>query len=152
MSPLNPVSCSFILIDVLQRHHWIFPLLQVRKLRSFYLNSIFSHCFLMWTGCRILNVHVGSTAYLTSTCELLTLWIFAGLLSVIGLWHYLLLFFKISPVFVSGSPPVSVRPLEDSVLLILPQLQVLFCHGCVVILRYDSHASRRGIRPRRLWR
>lgn len=45
-----------------------------------------------------------------------------------------------APIFVSGSPPVRISHLQDGVLFILLQLQVLWCHGCVIILCYDSHA------------
>lgn len=58
----------------------------------------------------------------------------------------------VSPIFVSGFPPVGVGPLQDGVLLVLPQLQVLGSHWCVIVLSYYSHACRLCLRLRWSWR
>lgn len=56
-----------------------------------------------------------------------------------------------SPIFVPGSPPVGIGHLQDGVLLIFPQLQVLWRLGLVVVLCYDGHAHRWALRFWWLW-
>ena len=89
-----------------------------------------------------LSVHMGYVVYSHSHQRVIRL---SG--DVFLSWHCVN-----PPIFVSGLPPVLIRHLQDGVLFILPQLQVLGCHGCVTILCYDSHAYGAGRLLRRLWR
>lgn len=59
---------------------------------------------------------------------------------------------NISPMFVSGSPPVEVWLLQDGVLFILPQLHVHLFTGIEVIQSDDRHFRGCGCRLLRLGR